>query len=110
MPYILVENEDILAQVPRTLVKVGFAAETEDVLKNAEKKLTSKGADLIFANDVSRADSGFGADTNQVVVLSKDHPPRTAAADGEVRGRRRDPGARGSARPKAIPRVMSGSQ
>lgn len=71
----LVENEDILAQVPRTLVKVGFAAETEDVLKNAEKKLTSKGADLIFANDVSRPDSGFGTDTNQVVILSKDHPP-----------------------------------
>lgn len=71
----LVENEDILAQVPQTLVKVGFAAETDDVLKNAEKKLTSKGADLIFANDVSRADSGFGADSNRVVVLSKDSPP-----------------------------------
>ena len=71
----LVENEDILAQVPQTLVKVGFAAETEDVLRNAEKKLTSKSADLIFANDVSRPESGFGADTNQVVILSKDHPP-----------------------------------
>lgn len=71
----LVENEDILASVPRTLVKVGFAAETDDVLRNAEKKLTSKGADLIFANDVSRPDSGFGADTNQVVVLSNARPP-----------------------------------
>lgn len=71
----LVENEDILAQVPPTLVKVGFAAETEDLVNNAEKKLTSKSADLIFANDVSRPESGFGADTNQVVVLSKDQPP-----------------------------------
>jgi len=71
----LVENEDILAGVPRTLVKVGFAAETEDILRNAKKKLTSKSADLIFANDVSRTDSGFGADTNRVVILSKDRPP-----------------------------------
>ncbi len=71
----LVENTDILRQIPPTLVKVGFAAETENVLKNAEKKLTSKNADLIVANDISRPDSGFGADTNQVTILNKAHPP-----------------------------------
>ncbi len=71
----LVENEDILAQVPHTLVKVGFAAETEDLVAHAQKKLTSKGADMIVANDVSRPDSGFGTDTNEVVILSKDNPP-----------------------------------
>lgn len=71
----LVENDDILAQVPRTLVKVGFAAETEDLLAHAEKKLASKGADIIVANDVSRPDSGFGTDTNAVVILSQDSPP-----------------------------------
>lgn len=73
----LVENEDILAGVPQTLVKVGFAAETEELLRHAEKKLTSKGADIIVANDVSRADSGFGTDTNQVVILSKNRPPES---------------------------------
>ena len=73
----LVENEDILAQVPHTLVKVGFAAETENVLKNAALKLDRKNSDLIVANDVSQPDSGFGADTNQVVILSKDNPPES---------------------------------
>ncbi len=71
----LVENEDILRQVPHTLVKVGFAAETEAVLENAEKKLARKNADMIVANDVSRPDSGFGADTNQVTILSKARSP-----------------------------------
>ncbi len=71
----LVENDDILAQVSHTLVKVGFAAETEDLLAHAEKKLTSKSADIIVANDVSRPDSGFGTDTNEVVILTKEHPP-----------------------------------
>ena len=71
----LVENEDVLRKIPRTLIKVGFAAETDNVLTNAEKKLASKNADLIVANDVSRPDSGFGADTNRVVILSKHNPP-----------------------------------
>lgn len=71
----LVENEDILRLIPHTLVKVGFAAETDDVLKNAEKKLANKNADLIVANDVSRTDSGFGTDTNKVVILSKGSSP-----------------------------------
>ena len=71
----LVENEDVLARTPHTLVKVGFAAETEDLLKHAEAKLTRKNADLIVANDVSRPDSGFGTDTNQVVFIANDGPP-----------------------------------
>ncbi len=73
----LVENEDILAQVPHTLVKVGFAAETEHVIEHAASKLTRKSADIIVANDVSRSDSGFGTDTNQVVILSRDRPPES---------------------------------
>ena len=71
----LVENEDILRQVPTTLVKVGFAAETEGLLQNAEIKLARKNADLIVGNDISRPDSGFGTDTNQVVILSQGSPP-----------------------------------
>jgi phosphopantothenoylcysteine decarboxylase/phosphopantothenate--cysteine ligase len=50
-------------------VMVGFAAETENVIGNAERKLRSKGVDLIVANDVARADAGFEVDTNAVVLI-----------------------------------------
>ena len=63
---------DILAELGRggevgTLV--GFAAETSDVLTNAEAKLQAKGADLIVVNDVSAPRTGFGHDTNEVTLL-----------------------------------------
>jgi phosphopantothenoylcysteine decarboxylase / phosphopantothenate---cysteine ligase len=53
-------------------VVVGFAAETEDLVANAKKKLFAKGLDLIVANDVTLPDSGFGTETNRVVLLSAD--------------------------------------
>ena len=53
-------------------VFVGFAAETRDLLAEAERKLREKGLDMIVANDVSRADAGFESDTNQVVLLAAD--------------------------------------
>ncbi len=53
-------------------VVVGFAAETQDLLANAEAKLKSKHLDLIVANDVSRRTSGFSVDTNQVTLLYLD--------------------------------------
>jgi phosphopantothenoylcysteine decarboxylase/phosphopantothenate--cysteine ligase len=49
---------------------VGFAAETNDLLRNARAKLERKGCDLLVANDVSRSDSGFGTDTNHVSLVS----------------------------------------
>src|SRR5258708_29942259 len=55
---------------PRVLV--GFAAETQDLLKNAQAKLERKNADFIVANDVSASGAGFGADTNVVTILSAD--------------------------------------
>lgn len=48
---------------------VGFAAETSDVLANAEAKLRAKGADLIVVNDVSAPRTGFDHDTNEVTLL-----------------------------------------
>jgi phosphopantothenoylcysteine decarboxylase/phosphopantothenate--cysteine ligase len=48
---------------------VGFAAETEDVVARATAKLNSKRADLIVANDVSRADAGFDVETNAVTII-----------------------------------------
>ena len=51
---------------------VGFAAETEDLLANAKKKLEAKNLDLVVANDVTATGSGFGGDTNAVVMLRRD--------------------------------------
>lgn len=65
----LEQTEDILAAVPDGLLKVGFAAETEDLLANAAKKLAAKRLHLICANDVSAPDAGFGVDTNRVTIL-----------------------------------------
>lgn len=70
----LVENPDILAELaavrgPR--VVVGFAAETDDLIDNAKTKLAKKSCDLIVANDVSRADSTFGADTSRIAFVTE---------------------------------------
>jgi phosphopantothenoylcysteine decarboxylase/phosphopantothenate--cysteine ligase len=48
---------------------VGFAAETERVVANAERKLHEKHLDMIVANDVGRSDAGFATDTNEVIIL-----------------------------------------
>jgi phosphopantothenoylcysteine decarboxylase / phosphopantothenate---cysteine ligase len=71
----LVRTPDILeglgtAKGGRLLV--GFAAETEDLLANAKKKLEAKNLDLVVANDVTATGSGFGGDTNAVVLLRRD--------------------------------------
>jgi len=51
-------------------VVVGFAAETENVLENARKKLASKSLDAIVVNDVSREGVGFDSDRNAVTIIS----------------------------------------
>jgi phosphopantothenoylcysteine decarboxylase/phosphopantothenate--cysteine ligase len=53
----------------RPCIMVGFAAESHALLENASDKLKSKGLDLIVANDISSNDSGFGVETNQVILL-----------------------------------------
>jgi len=70
----LVRNPDILAETARFshLVRVGFAAETEDLLTNARRKLQERGLDLMVANDVTAPGSGFGTDTNKVVILGRE--------------------------------------
>jgi phosphopantothenoylcysteine decarboxylase/phosphopantothenate--cysteine ligase len=55
-------------------VLVGFAAETDDVVTNATRKLRRKNLDLIVANDVSAPGVGFGHDTNAVTVIGPDGP------------------------------------
>jgi phosphopantothenoylcysteine decarboxylase / phosphopantothenate---cysteine ligase len=66
-------TSDILAEVVRTKTSqiiVGFAAETENVLENAHKKLMSKGLDAIVVNDVSREGIGFDSDRNAVTIIT----------------------------------------
>ena len=69
----LVETVDILAELSRQKGErrvIGFAAETDNVVEYAKRKLARKGCDAIIANDVSRADSGFGTDTNKAWIVS----------------------------------------
>lgn len=69
----LERTEDILLAVlplKGDRVFIGFAAETHDVLSEAGRKLARKGLDLIVANDVSEAGSGFEVDTNRVTLLA----------------------------------------
>lgn len=71
----LTPTDDILEELGErrtTQVLVGFAAETEDLLAHAKEKLHAKHVDLLVANDVSAAGSGFGSDTNRVVLLAAD--------------------------------------
>jgi phosphopantothenoylcysteine decarboxylase/phosphopantothenate--cysteine ligase len=67
---------DILAGLgtrkPPGQVLVGFAAETQNVEKNARAKLERKGADLLVANDVSAPGVGFAHDTNAVTIFGSD--------------------------------------
>lgn len=71
-------TDDILRELGErrtNQVLVGFAAETEDLLAHAREKLHAKGVDLLVANDVTAAGSGFGSDTNRVVLLTREGAP-----------------------------------
>jgi phosphopantothenoylcysteine decarboxylase / phosphopantothenate---cysteine ligase len=77
----LEQTEDILMDVAAAKAKsghpkvtIGFAAETDDLEKNARRKLASKRLDLIVANVVGAPGSGFESDTNQVALVSADGP------------------------------------
>jgi len=70
----LKENQDILKSVSELEQRpyvVGFAAETNDLIKNAEKKLSTKNLDLIIANDVSNKEIGFDSDDNEVTLITE---------------------------------------
>ena len=65
----LVPNADFFVEVPEKVVKVGFAAESQDLLLNAEKKIRSKGLEFIVANDITLEGAGFCVDNNKVTIL-----------------------------------------
>ena len=68
----LEKTPDILGEIKGNFVRVGFAAESENLVANAKEKLHKKQLDLIVANDITAADSGIGADTNQVVIIDRE--------------------------------------
>jgi len=68
-------TEDILTNVRSVPVRVGFAAETDNLIENATAKLKAKGLDLIVANAVGGESSAFGADDNEAVLLAPGQEP-----------------------------------
>ncbi|MFR7993711.1 MAG: bifunctional phosphopantothenoylcysteine decarboxylase/phosphopantothenate--cysteine ligase CoaBC [Clostridium sp.] len=72
----LTRDNDILkflGEIKTHQVLVGFAAESDNVLENAERKLKNKNLDFIVANDITFSDTGFGSEDNKVVILSKNN-------------------------------------
>lgn len=70
----LIRNPDILEELGKDKgerLLIGFAAETDDLLQNAAKKLAGKNLDMVVANDISKAGAGFNVDTNIVKLLFK---------------------------------------
>ncbi|GAX05385.1 phosphopantothenoylcysteine decarboxylase/phosphopantothenate-cysteine ligase [Secundilactobacillus pentosiphilus] len=85
----LTKTADILKQVAKLKqpgqITVGFAAETQNLLDNAQQKLVNKQLDLLIANDVSKPGVGFNGDTNQVTILQPGQAPiKTQLADKHV--------------------------
>ncbi len=97
---VLEPTPDILREVVAARrpgqVLVGFAAETDDVEAAGRAKLADKGLDLLVANEVGRAGTGFGADTNDAAILSATGGDDPDAHLDEDRARR---GASGTALP-----------
>ena len=78
-PLNLEPTPDILRSISRrrtSQLVVGFAAETDHLVENARSKLKAKGLDMVVANDVTRADSGFDVDTNRVTLVFQNGKPR----------------------------------
>ncbi len=65
----LEKTPDILEQARGNFIRVGFAAESDNVIANAVDKVKRKGLDLIVANNITEKGSGFGTDTNRVTII-----------------------------------------
>ena len=67
----LAKTTDILKSAKGNFVRVGFAAESQNLVENAKAKVGSKNLDLIAANDITAEGSGFGSDTNKVILIDR---------------------------------------
>ena len=68
----LAKTTDILNTARGDFIRVGFAAESENLVANATDKVIRKSLDLIVANDITDTDSGFGSDTNKVIFIDRE--------------------------------------
>lgn len=72
----LVKNPDILKEMCKikkeNQLVIGFCAESDDLIENAKKKIAAKNCDFLVANDISRQDTGFSSNFNEVYILDKD--------------------------------------
>ncbi len=68
----LEKTTDILSEIKGNFLRVGFAAESQNLILNATEKLKRKNLDLIVANDITIKNSTFGSDDNQVVIIDKE--------------------------------------
>ncbi len=75
-PHILA---DVAASQARPQIVVGFAAETENVLESARRKLADRSLDLVVANDLTTPGAGFGTETNEVTIVRADGTMRQVA-------------------------------
>jgi phosphopantothenoylcysteine decarboxylase/phosphopantothenate--cysteine ligase len=67
----LERTPDILSSIKGNLIKVGFAAESSNLVENAREKLKRKKLHFIVANDITASNSGFGTDTNRVTIVDR---------------------------------------
>ena len=67
----LAKTTDILKSAKGNFVRVGFAAESQNLVENAKAKVGSKNLDLIAANDITAEGSGFGSNTNKVILIDR---------------------------------------
>lgn len=84
----LVENPDILATLDRPdrlKYVVGFAAETDDLLENATRKMQRKGLNMVVANDVGNPEIGFNVDDNAVTILRPDQRAKVIAKQSKLK-------------------------
>ena len=68
----LAKTTDILKSAEGDFVRVGFAAESQNLVENAKAKVGSKQLDLIVANDITAEGSGFGSNTNKVTLIDRE--------------------------------------
>jgi phosphopantothenoylcysteine decarboxylase/phosphopantothenate--cysteine ligase len=82
-PDVLAAVAKLRVGLPRLKAVVGFAAESQHLLENAQSKLISKKLDLIAANDISAEDAGFAVETNRITLLYADRRRETLPLMGK---------------------------
>ncbi len=83
----LTRNPDILAELKDNteILRIGFAAEADNLKENALKKMKDKNLDMIVANNITAEDAGFAKDTNKVLIISRDGTSATYGPEDKTK-------------------------